>query len=32
MLLFFVLPAGTTPKTVTFSPFGTAVPALQWNA
>ena len=30
MLLFFVLPAGTTPKTVTSSSLGSAVPALCW--
>ncbi len=32
MLLFFMLPAGTTPRIVTYSPFGAAVPALRWSA
>jgi hypothetical protein len=32
MLLFFVLPKGTTPTTVTFTPFGASAPALQWAA
>jgi hypothetical protein len=32
MLLFFVLPTGSRPITVTFAPFGSAVPALRWNA
>jgi len=32
MLLFFVLPAGTTPTTVTYAPFGGAAPSLHWAA
>jgi hypothetical protein len=30
MLLIFVLPAGVTPSSVQFSPFGNSSPALQW--
>jgi hypothetical protein len=32
MLLFFILPKGTTPIAITFTPFGTATPALKWSA
>jgi hypothetical protein len=32
MVLVFVLPAGVTPRTVTFAPFGSAAASLQWAA
>ncbi len=32
MLLFFVLPKGTTPTMVTFTPYGASAPVLQWAA
>jgi hypothetical protein len=32
MVLVYVLPAGVTPRTVTFAPFASPVPALQWAA
>jgi hypothetical protein len=32
MVLAFVLPTGTTPRTVTFAPFGSTATVLQWAA